>query len=316
MTATEKGPDSDKRDLLADRKLRMTAGLATAIQQTLAGSDQLREQLASIAKAMEPILEARRRIGESMAPAMEWAIQIGKTVEAIKVGLPRAIEIGSEYKRWFESISRDAAKAMAELPAAMQQGLVAMAQEGWYLDPEMPITAVREFQQELENGSRDEILLLIAEYYRQEIDRILEDLKSNHPRRASIIQNAFDAHKTGQLDLSVPVLLIQADGICHDITKRELFSQQPARGLGSYVAEMDAKLFERILLYPFGQTIQINASRDKRAQGFDALNRHMVLHGESLSYGTEVNGLKAISLINFVSFALRRDPPPDASGET
>jgi len=38
-----------------------------------------------------------------------------------------------------------------------------------------------------------------------------------------------------------------------------------------------------------------------------ALYRHAVLHGESVDYGTEINSLKAISLLQYVSGVLARD---------
>ncbi|WP_199728423.1 hypothetical protein, partial [Pseudoxanthomonas sp. SGNA-20] len=41
---------------------------------------------------------------------------------------------------------------------------------------------------------------------------------------------------------------------------------------------------------------------DELPQGFDGLNRHAVLHGIDSNYATEVNGLRAISLLNLVAF--------------
>jgi len=55
------------------------------------------------------------------------------------------------------------------------------------------------------------------------------------------------------------------------------------------------------LLSPLAQILPISASQRERQDGTTALNRHMVLHGESLDYGTKANSLKAISLINYVT---------------
>lgn len=45
---------------------------------------------------------------------------------------------------------------------------------------------------------------------------------------------------------------------------------------------------------------------------FDGLNRHQVLHRESVDYGTEINSLKAISLLNYVFQVLRKDEEGDS----
>ena len=60
------------------------------------------------------------------------------------------------------------------------------------------------------------------------------------------------------------------------------------------------------LLSPLTETLPINASEYERQEDFEGLNRHIIMHGESLDYGTEVNGLKAISLINYISQVLSR----------
>ena len=46
-------------------------------------------------------------------------------------------------------------------------------------------------------------------------------------------------------------------------------------------------------------------SQTKRTVGFSELNRHQVLHGESTTYGTEENSLKAMSFLNFCAFVFK-----------
>lgn len=63
------------------------------------------------------------------------------------------------------------------------------------------------------------------------------------------------------------------------------------------------------MLSPLAQTLPIGASENERYKGFPALNRHTVLHGESLDYGSKTNSFKAISLINYVAHVLPPDNP-------
>ena len=65
--------------------------------------------------------------------------------------------------------------------------------------------------------------------------------------------------------------------------------------------------FRHALLSPLSQPLPISASKHERDESFNELNRHQVMHGESLGYGTEINSLKAISLLNYVTQVLRLD---------
>ena len=71
-----------------------------------------------------------------------------------------------------------------------------------------------------------------------------------------------------------------------------------------YVEQIAADTYRATLLSPLAQTLPIGASEHERPEDFNELNRHMVLHGESLDYGTKINSLKAISLINYVAHVL------------
>ena len=74
-----------------------------------------------------------------------------------------------------------------------------------------------------------------------------------------------------------------------------------------YVEQWVADSFQAALLSPLAQTLPISASELERVEGADALNRHTVMHGEDLNYGSKKNGLKAISLLNYVIHVVR-DP--------
>jgi len=52
--------------------------------------------------------------------------------------------------------------------------------------------------------------------------------------------------------------------------------------------------------------LPISASQNERDDKFNELNRHQVLHGESTSYDSEINSLKAISLINYLAQVLMK----------
>lgn len=64
------------------------------------------------------------------------------------------------------------------------------------------------------------------------------------------------------------------------------------------------------LLTPFAETSAINMSERRRSAGCSQLNRHAVMHGKSVDYGTPLNGAKSIALLWFVVSVLELATTP------
>jgi hypothetical protein len=125
---------------------------------------------------------------------------------------------------------------------------------------------------------------------------------------------AFNAHRREEYVLSIPIFLAQTDGICKEMAGYYLFIKSLHRpSTAKYVDQMIGDTFEAALLSPLTVTLPISASEKERQVGNEALKRHTVLHGESLDYGTKVNSLKAVSLINYVANSFKEHP--DDSGK-
>ena len=74
-----------------------------------------------------------------------------------------------------------------------------------------------------------------------------------------------------------------------------------------YVDTISADTLKLALLAPLSQPLPISASQYERDESFNELNRHQVMHGEVVNYGTEINSLKSISLLNYVVQVLDDD---------
>jgi hypothetical protein len=140
-------------------------------------------------------------------------------------------------------------------------------------------------------------------------DEAMWTLQQRHADRSRILGSAFSAHERGEFDLSVPVLLSQAEGICKAavaVSPYERRDKEPR--IAEYVRSLSAESFRAAALQPLLESIPLTASARDREPGFAQLNRHQVLHGESVDYGTELNSVKAVSFISYISYML--------SGET
>jgi len=98
-------------------------------------------------------------------------------------------------------------------------------------------------------------------------------------------------------------LLAQVDGICKVVTNENLFRSKGKNRnprVSAYIEQITADSYTEAILSPLASKTPISASERDRGDNFHHLNRHLVLHGESTDYGTKVNSIKAISLINYV----------------
>jgi len=106
-------------------------------------------------------------------------------------------------------------------------------------------------------------------------------------------------------------LLAQAEGICVDVLKEQLFSKLKGVPKTKDVIEDRIKkaslggiieAFVEPLLS--GSALSLNKKemrhRRNKHSGYDVLNRHEIMHGLDKHYGNEINSLKAISLLNYL----------------
>lgn len=231
--------------------------------------------------AVESVVEAARLasaklyVGDSLTAAMDMLAQ----------RLPKVSDIET---------------FLEQLPSRVRANLLAMAEAGWYLDPEMPMSDLSYFRAALETDA-EAANQELADYFSEAVPRIEADLLRRHQNRQRLIACAFRMHATGEYAAAIPLLLSQTDGICLDRTGDQLFSNG---GLQRHARTLDPEELESAYLAPLLRATPLTHSARDRASRPASLNRHAVLHGESIDYDSQMHSLRAISLINFVSHVL------------
>ena len=257
---------------------------------------------------LEPLLKEQNKLQEMLGkikpPRYELNCQLP--------GLALCTKEIYQYQQALRSIINPAfeefQRSFKELPPKIQEALLLLAKHGWYLDLNIPLESLLELKQAIIHGETAEAEDALIKYFDDQLTVIEENIINCFPHRAHIISLAFKAHKKEDYYLSIPVILAQTDGICKDIAGQYLFickDKKPKTAI--YVEQIAADTFKAALLSPLTNKTPIGASEHERKEGFNLLNRHMVLHGESLDYGSKVNSLRALSLINYVSQALKDD---------
>lgn len=234
----------------------------------------------------------------------------------LPLGVRLAEELGARH-RFFGNTFTEKMKPLLPLllemlevaeniPVAMRNANVILATQGWYVLGDVSAEEFFTAANSLSDGDKETVNKRMADYYRSNADEIKQRLCESNPCRQQIIKSAFAAHESSNFYLSIPIMLIQADGICFDLIGTQLFSKdKKVPRIAAKFEGIEKDSYLDILLECLRQVMPINASESERKfLDNDILNRHAILHGEEINYANETNSLKTISLLHFVSHSI------------
>lgn len=207
-----------------------------------------------------------------------------------------------------------------EMPERSKRAMDRASNRGWFFNWQGSLQTVLTLIDDLEVANEDELDTILIHHYDLNIDGYTASLSEAFPDRQKAIAAAAGAHKRGGDDyfLSVPIFLAQADGIFANIcgTTMPLGTSKSKDGVNG-AAIIKEKIGENgesyDLLSPLFGLHKIDLLKGERTRvaesqatgaGFNALNRHQVLHGEVSDYGTKLNSLKAFSFLAFIGLHL------------
>ncbi len=253
-----------------------------------------------VAEAIKSCLEKHSREMQTIAASVQTQLRaIGRSVEPSRQKLQSVSD----------QIACLAASWQQELPPQVRDALLVLGEHGWYLDHQMPMNALFRVAAELTQGDAPTAEMVLSEYFEKQSEAIEQSLSVDFRSRSRFITAAFKAHRMAEFALSIPVLLIQTEGICIDVTGLSIFSKENGKlKTAEYVNKEVVGTMRTAILSPFCEVLPINRSVHDSSDECGSLNRHLVLHGRSLDYDTRTNSLKAISLINYVAQALYEEP--------
>lgn len=273
--------------------------------------------------------EFRKRLEDASTQAVKMQKMLAEAIQPLAVESLKALASlqnivvpefpYEQFQKAQESISRSlsdicftirekAAAQFAEIgrsfdrfPNNLRKALKRLGEHGWYLDLEMPIPSLWEIDEALEKGDINDVDSALVEYYEERKEKILISLIKRFPSREKILRSSFGAHKRKEYELSIPVFLAQADGLCKEQINYYLFKKSNNYPeTAAYVEKIMVDSFKAALLSPLSIDLPIMMSASKRGDNFVGLNRHVVLHGESCEYASQLNSCKAISLLNYI----------------
>lgn len=194
----------------------------------------------------------------------------------------------------------------------------AMIKSGWWLPPamlDMPAAAIHEAIDAYRSGKHGAITrLFFTAFDSNDHDRLramVDDWKQNRffRRWTNVIDQAQAAHIQKNYALSVPALLLAAEGIAKDYCVRKKVYEKGMRSKPDKKIKAAMKysssfkgddLLADCLISAVENRIYDKTDNVKKsARGFrHFLNRHAVLHGISSTYGTKKNSLQCFMLLD------------------
>jgi hypothetical protein len=208
------------------------------------------------------------------------------------------------------------ADGLQRLPDELRPVVRTLAERGWFISGEMGMSELRHLQRVVETTDAAQLDVEMAGWIEEQLVRIENTAAQRFPAREQILAAAFAAHRAKTYELSVPVLLIQVEGMCIEILGRKLFATKDGVPRTKDATEMLIDgAFSEVILLPLREAHGLTASEGNRSNWPEAPNRHEILHGISTDYATKLTSQKAVSLLEyFVTFvASEKAKPQDAA---
>jgi hypothetical protein len=268
-----------------------------------------------IQKTYKPILKIENKIGEVLLAnlkATEQNTVIQKSLKEISSTLQKSFEninkIYSSMPKFknpiFDNLEtfKELGERLKEYAEKTPEYFLLIAQYGWFIDLDSELNFASKIAYRIQNDEIEKANELLVEYYKTNIDEIFKSLIKRHPNRKEIFEEILYSFKNNNHFTLIPTVLTQVDGICFDFTKKKFFIKDN-KHLPQVTSELEEVAGKFLVLYlsPLQNQTPIMV-REQDIHKFNChLNRHEILHGINTNYGIEINSLKVISLLKYIS---------------
>jgi hypothetical protein len=258
--------------------------------------DLMMKPFQEIEKVTKPMKEFQKSLEKPLKDFQKSIEHINKIVASI----PKFENPIFEHLDAFKEIG----KCLKEYAEKTPEYLLLIAQNGWFIELDSDLSLPSQIAYEIKNDSIENANKLLIEYYSSNLDRIIKNLITRHPNRKEILNQIVASYKNGNHSVLIPCVLTQVDGICYDFTKKKFFIKEKNNKYLSQIAselENSVNSFLQLYLSPLQNQTPIMVWEEDISKFPCHLNRHRILHGTSTDYGTEINSLKVISLLKYIS---------------
>jgi hypothetical protein len=187
-------------------------------------------------------------------------------------------------------------------PTAIYHKSVDISKAGWYLSPDL----VRHYSLDKLNLVDFEDVMLSNSS--QVIDAIIKKSYENFPHRKNILSEIKECFDAKLYHAVINLAYSQADGICNENWGIPFFGKDK-KELKMYIKfkqtdKKIAKIITEQLFYDRNELTMDSwiAKGIYSDENLKSFNRHLVIHGHSINYGSEINAIRAVLLIDFLIY--------------
>ena len=268
------------------------------IQHTKLASEQLVKSLQERQK-LASLINSQIQTYKQASDSLEFTKKVCEQALASKQFAESFLEYRLRTVKWIREFIED-------VPEREEKGLQVIAEEGWFFDPEMPCSFLLKMEVLVKEDAKESSFQLndyFVDHFREQLDNVEKKLTISYPHRRHLLLQGFSAHRRGEYSLSIRAFLPEADGIFGELfLGKSLFRTEQRRSAINEYASSTQSPFLKKYYRLFLLKLPLWMSESERDGSFSGLNRHQVLHGESLDYDTEENSLKTISLLCFLRY--------------
>ncbi|PTB97981.1 hypothetical protein C9994_00015 [Marivirga lumbricoides] len=210
-----------------------------------------------------------------------------------------------------QSISKDEPNVLEYRNLNRLEGLCyELSKSGWYLDDWKKIDSkiLSKIQSLIYGNVKDRIDDLLLPYYQDNVIEIFDRLKTHYPSRKHIFNEANLLLQESRYHGFITLALSLVDGMCIELLGKEYFKTLGKKGNHKLELSEDLDKIRQLgyyfLLKPITEKSAISDFKDAMSKYNDPLNRHEILHGKNVSYGTKINAIKILSFMAFTDYIL------------
>ena len=178
------------------------------------------------------------------------------------------------------------------------KALKPLSEIGWYISEDLTLNYIFLANNFLQKNKKILVDELMKKHFKKNLNTTKKNLIHYYPERSLILSEAFEAHRKKLFFASTSLFLIQSDGIC----KEQLYKKSKGKKieLKKIIELNQTPEHLKILLSLITEINSIDKKFYKEEMQGLILNRHGVMHGSDTTFGTELNSLKALSLLSFI----------------
>jgi hypothetical protein len=307
LSEWEKRPSAKWDVDMSDQKANLVFSLTNAMKnfQKSFMSDDMQKSLKASREAQERMFASIARAGEG---AQE---RIQKSLMSVSEEAQKGFKAIKEMQEQMAASMAKAGQGMRKFKAGLPHQLQILAEHGWFiLGDYTPLAAIYPLAHLFQSGQDKEAHRQMCGHIRQQLTNIEESLVADYPKRAVIVKRAFDAVRANDYVVSIPLMLMQADGIGREIIAANMpgfsvTSKRPdfKQAIKSFISATEGDfLYATEIFNVVLENIPINVSERDPLLKPGILNRNSILHGLDTDYYTELNALRAVSWIGYVHY--------------